>query len=240
MRRLREARALTQDALAAVLHSHGLDWPRTAVTRAEAGRREWRLAEVVLVALALEVRPSELLAGEGAVRLTEGATIDLEALRRYLEGGPFPAAADVEVPDVDLVPELWSERDQAQRLLAAVDESTERQVEAAAGRQAEVQAARTLSDTLERTVTPLDVARTAFDRWGRGLTQEREHRLRERLGLTDPESLEAVLLSQPIRPEGRDPRSLQAVRGHITRDLLEELGDALTEHGLDDERRDRT
>jgi hypothetical protein len=49
-------------------------------------------------------------------------------------------------------------------------------------------------------------------RWGRTLAEERDHRLSE---------------------QGRDttPRSRQALRGHITRDLMTELEDELRDQG---------
>lgn len=49
------------------------------------------------------------------------------------------------------------------------------------------------------------VAETAYRLWGRGLTEERERRLGERAD------------------EDASPRSLQAIRGHVTRELIEEL-----------------
>lgn len=227
VRRVREARGLTQDALAAVLRSHGLDWGRTALIRAETGDRDWRLGEVVLVALALEVKPDELLAGDGPARIGDSATVELKALRRYLTGGALPRRDEVDLPDVELVPELWDERAYAEELLAGIDESTVRRMEQAAGRQAEVQAARKLTDRLGRDVSPMDLVRAAFDLWRRGLTHERERRLRERLELDDVDSMEAVLLGHPISAPDVPTRRLQALRGHITRDLLDELAPAL-------------
>jgi hypothetical protein len=60
-------------------------------------------------------------------------------------------------------------------------------------------------------VTPALLALAARKRWGRSLTAERDRRLADR-GHT-----------------GAEPRTLQALRGHITRELLEELRPLLEE-----------
>jgi transcriptional regulator with XRE-family HTH domain len=54
-------------------------------------------------------------------------------------------------------------------------------------------------------VEPIAVVRAAHRRWGLGLTDERERRIVERAG------------------PGASPRTLQALRGHVTRALLAEL-----------------
>lgn len=74
-----------------------------------------------------------------------------------------------------------------------------------ASREPERHAGRTLD------VPPERVAEVAYKRWGRGLTEEREARTDER------------------RREGNDlsPQRLQALRGHVTRELLREIRDEL-------------
>ncbi len=64
---------------------------------------------------------------------------------------------------------------------------------------------RTLAKTLG--VTPLAIAEAAFALWGHGLTEEREERLSQ-----DPTQTR---------------RTLQALRGHVTRDLKNELAHEL-------------
>lgn len=59
-------------------------------------------------------------------------------------------------------------------------------------------------------IDPEEVARLALERWGMSLTEERDHRLRWRL--------------EDRRP---NPKSEQAHRGRITRELLDELRDSI-------------
>ena len=74
--------------------------------------------------------------------------------------------------------------------------------------EAEQKAARNLG------VTSLAISTAAIVRWGRSLTDERDYRLRRRPA------------------EDARPRSLQAQRGHITRQLLRELAATLgRQHG---------
>ena len=55
-------------------------------------------------------------------------------------------------------------------------------------------------------VAPEDVSRAAESLWGRTLTEERDERV------------------AALAPEDATPRSMQALRGHITRTLLREIG----------------
>jgi transcriptional regulator with XRE-family HTH domain len=59
-------------------------------------------------------------------------------------------------------------------------------------------------------VEPILVVRAAHRLWGRGLTDERERRIAER---ADPDA---------------SPRTLQAIRGHVTRELVAELAPKVT------------
>ncbi len=77
--------------------------------------------------------------------------------------------------------------------------SIERGVDYMAAREAERHIARALK------VTPEQVVRASWERWRHGLTEERETRVAKRAG------------------ENPSPRSLQAIRGHVTRELIDEL-----------------
>lgn len=63
----------------------------------------------------------------------------------------------------------------------------------------------------QQELDPLIVALIAQATWGRSLTAERDHRVAEQA------------------PAGTTPRVVQALRGHVTRALLEELGPRLAE-----------
>jgi transcriptional regulator with XRE-family HTH domain len=60
-------------------------------------------------------------------------------------------------------------------------------------------------------IRPEEVARAAGSLWSRSLAEERDRRL------------------AALAPEGASARTIQALRGHITRTLLKELGQALEE-----------
>lgn len=68
-------------------------------------------------------------------------------------------------------------------------------------REAEARAARTLG------VTPAKVLELAGELWGQTLSEERDERVAER---ADPDA---------------SPRTVQAVRGHVTRELIQELAE---------------
>lgn len=162
--------------------------------------------ELVLLSLALQADPRELLAGgDGDVLLGETVIAERSTVRRRFSDEWIDAAIETPADDairqymrrgVDVLDEhgilaevLWPSATPEQAREAVVDVWGE----------SERKAARRIG------VTPEAVSLTAHSRWGMGLTDERERRLAERVR------------DRTVR------RSVQAMRGHITRQLVDEI-----------------
>jgi hypothetical protein len=216
---IREARqrlGLRQEDAAARVRACGLStWIRGTVAQAEVGARRFALEEVLLLALAYETSLANLIAGDEdeLVELTPQARLSVGALRAVLSGDQTALqslsteAVDIPVrrggsatPRSGRFPDVLAE---AQRFGIGDWSLLEHAFDEV--NDAERHAARKLGTTPER----LKVVATR--RWGRTLAEERDHRLSE-------------------QARSASPRSRQALRGHITRDLLAELEDELCDH----------
>ncbi|MGD0083564.1 MAG: helix-turn-helix transcriptional regulator [Acidimicrobiales bacterium] len=203
VRRVREEHGLTQDQLARLLRRSGLDFSRSAIAALERGSgRGLDLGEVALLCLALETNLEHLLAGGGHVRVSESATIALGKIAPVLRGdGAALSDKDIDTPMMreaaatDLRGAVATVRARRGSLSASQAVAAER----AARSDAELAAARRLG------VGADDLSFAAFGLWGDSLTSERDRRV-----------VAAI-------PEGASPRSVQALRGHVTRQLLAEL-----------------
>lgn len=201
----RERRGLRQEDAAARARAYGLStWIRGTIAQAEVGARRLSLEEIVLLALAYETTPAELIGGDDAdlVELTPDARVKVGALKALLSGNPEALAHEgVDVPARHGAPPRRSGRfpdvlGQAGRF-GMGDRSLLDRVALEVG-DAERHAARKLG------VTPQQVNEAAVRRWGRSLAGERDRRLSEQAADVDP-------------------RRAQAIRGHITRELMTEL-----------------
>lgn len=208
---LRVGLGLTQDELARRLKDAGGDWDQAAVARLEAGRREIRLEQVLLLSASLNVPAYDLVGGgdDEWVRLSPRARWRTMAVRAALSGqdpGNLPAGVFDDpgtrgfVATLDgrselhaIVNRVWpaATRPQAHAVIAAVGD-------------AERKAARRLG------VHPVALSAAAYRTWGRSFVAERD------AGAAELEDA-----------AGTDRRSLQAVRGHVTRQLLAELAPIL-------------
>jgi hypothetical protein len=225
LRAARQEAGVSQDGLAHLVYNgFGLPWTRKTVRAVESGRRPLDLAEFVALVVTLsgtfETEPSKhpldlpdtptgpptdrLLQGSGLAGVGE-SMIDLERLRAILAGRP----------------EVWAHRDGRNEVIPATNlavvaygeafrehyrEKLE-PVERAARGEAEQKSAARLGET------PYMVAALAFELWGRSLTDERDARVAEQA------------------PEGATARTLQALRGHVTRGLDDELAERIEEEG---------
>jgi hypothetical protein len=172
---------------------------------------------VLLLALAYETSLADLIAGDDdeLVELTPQARLSVGALRAMLTGDQA-AVLDLSTEAVDIpvrrdapaasrsgrFPDVLAE---AQRFGIGDLSLLERALDEVSD--AERHAARKLGVSPER----LNVV--AMRRWGRTLAEERDHRLSD-------------------QTRDSSPRSRQALRGHITRDLMNELEDELRDQGL--------
>src|SRR5712692_10565893 len=241
MRALREERGLRQDDVAQAARRLGFRWSRAAVAKLEAGQRHLSVAEFLSLAdlltlAAKATRPSSLFGrGTAAVALADlvpddgwiGLTRDNRtragALRLLLrghvgEGKPrdreLPAHRDVAVDRERTVPgrrHPRAERDAIRRAVWPDAPDTEvREAEREAAGEAEQKAAGRLR------VPAFAIALAARRRWQRSLTAERDRRV----------FLQAVAAAEEEAEGTQQPRTVQAVRGHLTRALLRELHQA--------------
>jgi hypothetical protein len=209
MKEARRQLDLRQEDAAARARSYGLStWIRGTVAQAEVGARRFGLEEVLLLALAYETGLADLIAGDDdeLVELTPQARLSVGALKAVLRGDQA-AVQGLSTEAVDIparrgatptsrsgrFPDVLAE---AQRFGIGDRSLLEHALDEVSD--AERHAARKLGTTPEQ----LNMA--AMRRWGRTLAEERDHRLNEQVG-------------------DISPRSRQALRGHITRDLITEL-----------------
>jgi transcriptional regulator with XRE-family HTH domain len=209
LKALREAAGVRQEDVAAGARGCGLEWGRSTVAMIEAGNRRLDWYEFVLLPVVLQVsqvgtfRHVDLLADDDRemVELTPQASASRAELQKLLAEGPeFLDLKGWKLPGVMSgaeVMEATVERARWRRR-GHTAEQVETLVREAAG-EAEQKAAKRLG------VTPYEVAVTARRLWGRSLTAVRDARAAAAAG------------DEP------GAESLRAVRGHVTRELLEEL-----------------
>lgn len=203
----------SQDTVARKARAIGLKWSRSTITALEQGTKTLDVAELVLLSCALGEPITELLAGDDLVELApsfalSGSEIlgvlgsDLDRLQTSLSAGSASARTILSDP-VAFRSRLAAATEQFNRYARIIPRITNTQLDDAgnaARGEAEVKAARKL-----QIEDPVEVAVAAIARWGRSLTDERDAR---------------VLAAAP---PGAQQRTLQALRGHVTRQLLEEL-----------------
>jgi transcriptional regulator with XRE-family HTH domain len=209
IRRRREAAGIGQSALAAAARQYGLPWTRALVAAVELGRKRLTLGELALMPIVL------------AEAVTGGLVLSLRDLipddDRLVAVGP-----GLELPLRVARPLLLGDDDTsstARALLLGGDDSewtSELKEVGAESRAVEAAGDAEQKAALALRISPEFLVDAAHQRWGRGLTAERDRRVeaytRPMLKL-DP--------SEAERPEW--PRRLQAIKGHITRELLKEL-----------------
>lgn len=194
LRELRDEHGWKQDDVAVAARRMGLDWSQATVAAIETGRRDLTIGELVLLPLTLGVAPlgadgvrlvDLVPAGSDRVRLGPDATATGDGVRQMLAGDGLDADG-LDVPALR-PPEGLGDAFRAAKLDA--------------GQLVEQRAARRLG------VSPLRAALMARDRWGHGLTVERDQRVAE------------------VLDDGGGDR--RAVAGHVTRALIAELRSAL-------------
>jgi transcriptional regulator with XRE-family HTH domain len=202
VQRRRLGLGMRQDELAARLRDgFGLQWTRATVAAVETGRRQVRLDEVPTVCAAFLCTPADLFVGDGPVALADGVKAQLPAVRKLMAG-----EQDMALVDLGWKPPRMS-REDANRLrqrfgvLARLADGTVtigRVLKAKQG-EAEQKAARKLGVDAEM------VTVAALGLWKRSLTEHRDAIVAE------------------TAPADASPRTLQAMRGRVTRELVEEL-----------------
>jgi len=231
IRKIRERRGLRQDDLARLSWDFGLDWQQDTVASIESGRRKISLEEFLLLPAILEAKKEELFPGDCEILLTPKITIDERYWTEFFYGYPIlssqqkqahaeeakaaaqPLELERHISFTDEAMESYS----GSPVYVVPDSSHLRLDDGGRGagrgdaplRDAEIKAARKLG------VEGHVIVETAQKLWNRSLPDERDARLRSN-----------SIYNTLTTPEGRPivaKHSLQALRGHITRQLLVEL-----------------
>ena len=199
-----------QEKVASAARDWGLDWDRSTVAAVERGARSVSLREAVLACRALGLELAQFFDGDELVEVTDQARAEASALRKWASGrgGQLKTFEGFQTPATG---DLADFAERAKRMFKEYGplwpEGTAGdlvEAERAAAGEAEVKAARSID------ADPVALSVLAFRIWGCSLTEERERLVKE----------------QASKDAG--PRTLQAVRGHVTRTLVEELRQALT------------
>jgi hypothetical protein len=207
IKQARQRQGLRQEDAATKARAYGLSsWIRGTVAQAEVGARRFALEEVLLLALAYETSLAELVAGDAneLVELTPDARLSVGALRALLSGnGEHVRELPAEAVDVPV------RRGTVPRRVSRFPDVLAEAERFGIGDRSQLAGAADVSDAERHAgrklgTTPERITIAALRLWGRTLTAERDHRLSE----------QAADLSA---------RSRQALRGHITRDLMTEL-----------------
>jgi transcriptional regulator with XRE-family HTH domain len=198
----RTEQGLTQDELARKLRSiASLDWSRAVVAAIETGRRELTLPELALLLAILDTNLGDILKDAGTIELVPGReVVDAEDLVAGLCGRQKLGEVITVHPTIARALAKAYEALRAERK-AIWPKATQAQVihaEQAMG-EADAKAARSLG------VTPRQVTLAAHRLWGRSLTEERDARVLDRIS------------------DRASARTRQALRGHVTRTLIDEL-----------------
>jgi transcriptional regulator with XRE-family HTH domain len=217
LRELREGAGLTQEEIAAQARVLGFaDWARGTVSMIEGGRRRVTLEEFLALPLILyyggagQLRLVDLVGAATPAIINADAALAAETLSATLSG-----RLTVEVPPISTATPASAhdteERREALALLrrwASRRSGHSREPSAAALGEVAVESRTDALVSAARRLrcSPVAASLAAVVTYGRLFMAERERRVRQRLG------------------EGeRTPRTMQAIRGHVTRELLHEL-----------------
>ena len=199
IRARRDELELSQDELARRTSSLGLSFTRSVIDSIERGMRELQLHELVVLLAMLEIDLGTLLDGAGLIRLDDDAAIEGDSLVGHLlRQDPIVVQRDATATPatVAVVAEVPAPTVVSGRGRVTFTGS---EVTITVTGIAEENAARKLG------VSSQTIIDGAWLLWGRSLTDERDARVKERA------------------PGEASPRTMQALRGHVTRALLEDL-----------------
>lgn len=218
IRSLRSEKDWSQEALAGhIQRLWGLPWTRATVTAIESGRRELSSKELFAVLDVFLTSPDQLIAGEARnseaqlrstyLRVSEGGAVSLRVAVRAVDaarqsqtadGRDTPAMREV-ATQVRSMPEIGT------ALRAEGTEATPELISwVISGERGETE--KRVGSNLG--VDARRVSVVAVSLWGHSLTAERDRRLREMAA-------------------GLEGRSAQTLKGHITREITEELRDQI-------------
>lgn len=220
IRALRSEHDVSQNAIAQAARSLGLRWSSATVANIEAGRRKLSLDEFALlpaivyfaVPLADEYAPDRSPSIDEVLRLGAASESVLIAGSeyRFAEVGAILRGGARDVIDARIVGYIENYDSIAAKNIADANVAEVRRWWPRASRTQVAAVRRAALEEAERKaavrlqVRALDVSAAAFSLWGVGLTARRDAIVNEQGG-------------------NLDPRSLQALRGHVTRGLIDEI-----------------
>jgi hypothetical protein len=179
---------------------------QSGVASLEAGSRSVDVGELVILAATLSAPVDELLKGDEAVALTPAATAGLPTVRNLLAGTIPPNKVTLDSSDAALF--VQAAQNVAQRIKHRWPNAKPAAIvkaERGASGLAEQKAARSLG------VEPFDIAMASVQCWGVTLTDRRNAVVNQRAD------------------SNATARSIQAIRGRVTRQLIDEIKPQLKE-----------
>lgn len=202
LKRMREARGWPQAALATIIsHTLATHWTRDTVASIEAGRRALSIDELIVLAHVFKAGLVEFFLGDGTTQVPGGRS-GLDLERvRALIAGGDALAKSNKA--IDARAEVFARR--AAEL--EKDPAFQIRFRVRIGSPSPSEAARRFG------VSVKSIERAAQRLWGQSLGQEHFDRTMRRV------------------PEGASFRSVDAIKGHVTRQLLAELREALKKKG---------
>jgi transcriptional regulator with XRE-family HTH domain len=218
LKALRESRALRQGQVAEAARRFGLPWSQATVAAIETGRRRLFLHEALflptvlaqLTAWAPRPQLRDLIpSDEGTWIVIENALVRADFLAEEAFGRQRKPRPEILWLQYRHLPIIDADHRRAWRRVWGSEKAFDPDLMALAITDALGEAETHAAAKFD--VTPALLALAARKQWGRSLTQERDRRAADRAG------------------DEKDPRALQAIRGHVTRELLDELEPLLKE-----------
>jgi transcriptional regulator with XRE-family HTH domain len=197
VRRLRQEKKLRQEDVATAARRSGLRWTGVTVTQLESGNRSITVEEFVLLPMMLRCSLKDLVAHDELIQISEGSLLPAPTIASLVSEPVQPGDLQPEIPWIPALETTLDKRikDAVWRAHLYPSLLSYLLVREASSGEAERKAAITL-----KAMTPAEVVAYSLRCWGRSLTHERD------------------ALAKKEEKAGKDPR---AVRGHITRTLLE-------------------
>jgi transcriptional regulator with XRE-family HTH domain len=204
IRGIREAQGKRQEDVVVAAREFGLEWTQATVAALETAKRQLSVSEFLLLPCVLGIELRELFVGDESVRLPTGAQTQPKILRAIVSSQAKSLGYDaLRTQRKGTVRRVLRQVTKAIRSLPIPPPMQEQIGQTITGLLgvADAKAARKLR------VDQISLWTVATRLWGRSLTDERDRRL------------------EALRDAAQPPssRTVQAMRGHITRSLLEEL-----------------
>ena len=196
VRRLRLEKNLRQEDVATAARRSGLRWTGVTVTQLESGNRSITMEEFVLLPMMLRCTLADLVEHDGLVQMTESALLPAVTIQSLISERAEVAMSDSHISWIPaLEPKLDKKvKDALWRAHFVPSLLSYLLVREGSQGEAERKAAISL-----KAMSSAEVAAYSLRCWGRTLTEERDARAAEQVG----------------------DKETRAVRGHITRTLLE-------------------